>query len=168
MQGYSCNICKKYVKIIAEMKKNNTTRIKAGNTLTEAVPITIQQQRSSKRTQANKANGIARYLRDAVHCLNDNIQKLFSDSQRVNALNIIWNPRQVLFAILLRTIPILTTIKNLIKCLVLSYIVRIFDPTSWACDYCNQDIVARFLESRFGDRFLNRTFDGYNWQTCQS
>jgi len=34
------NICKKYVKIVAEIKKNNTTRIKAGNTLSEAVVIT--------------------------------------------------------------------------------------------------------------------------------
>jgi len=34
MQRY--NICEKYVKIIAEMNKNNIARIKAGNTLTEA------------------------------------------------------------------------------------------------------------------------------------
>jgi len=35
MQRY--NICEKYVKIIAEMNKNNIARIKAGNTLIEAL-----------------------------------------------------------------------------------------------------------------------------------
>jgi len=34
------HICEKYVKIVAEMNKNNTTKIKAGNTLIEAVLIT--------------------------------------------------------------------------------------------------------------------------------
>jgi hypothetical protein len=46
MQGY--NICKKYIKIVAEMNKSNTTRIKAGNILTRAVPTTtaIKQEDS--------------------------------------------------------------------------------------------------------------------------
>jgi hypothetical protein len=35
------NICEKYVKTIAEMK-NNITRIKIGNTLIEAISITIR------------------------------------------------------------------------------------------------------------------------------
>jgi hypothetical protein len=37
MQRY--NICEKYMKIVVEMNKNNT-RIKTGNTLTAAIPIT--------------------------------------------------------------------------------------------------------------------------------
>jgi len=41
-------ICEKYVRIIAETNKNNTTRIKAEKILTEAVPIIINiKQRNS-------------------------------------------------------------------------------------------------------------------------
>jgi len=40
------NVYEKYLKIIAEMTKNNITKIKTGNILTKAVPITtsIQQR----------------------------------------------------------------------------------------------------------------------------
>jgi hypothetical protein len=35
------NICEKYMKIVAEIKKNNSTRIKTRKTLVEAVLITM-------------------------------------------------------------------------------------------------------------------------------
>jgi len=60
----------------------------------------------------------------------NNAQNLLSDSQRVGALGVIWNPGQDTLA--LRSAPTWTNDKEPTKRLILSHIARIFDPAGWA------------------------------------
>jgi hypothetical protein len=60
----------------------------------------------------------------------DSSQKSFSDSRRVDAIGIIWNPGQEILA--LRTSPIWTANKEFTKHLVLLYIAKTFVSSSQA------------------------------------